>query len=366
MRNHPFSALYYVKENRGKVAITIIMFFFATLIFLGGNYIASTIDTFEPYTEFTDKLILIGYESSDTDGKDYAEFQELVKADDNLKCLYRTGRGTPSFSHKSVLGITIGNGSLAFNSVQDMEEAFRVLGIQGDLSACKNGSVVMSEMYAKAIGVELGQTLDRSFESALEGSYTVDALVDGDSYVCFYVIEDNDNLSRMYVYSDTMEGNELRDYIQNLMGDRKVHMARDFRLDLAEEMNVFLYLFYLTIVLVGIVLAVTVNSVVSGQYLKRTFEFAVYRAIGKTKGEIRRKIAGEMVVMDLLGMAAGILTSLLFTYLLNELYYRKNGLYLLYCSKLGVIGMVVCNLMILVPIIISKGRRMSKADVTEF
>ena len=62
----------------------------------------------------------------------------------------------------------------------------------------------------------------------------------------------------------------------------------------------------------------------------------------------------------------GAAVCLLTTFLLNELYYIPGGRFLPYFSWLGVLCFVISNLTVLLPMILSKGRRMGKADVTEF
>ena len=118
--------------------------------------------------------------------------------------------------------------------------------------------------------------------------------------------------------------------------------------------------------LIAVVLAVTVNSVITGQYMKRTYEFGVYRALGRSKGEIRRKVATEIIGMNIFACLIGFVVSCLFTYLINELLYIPTGRYLLYFSDLGLKGFILCDLLVVIPLVISKGRMMGKADVTEF
>ena len=100
--------------------------------------------------------------------------------------------------------------------------------------------------------------------------------------------------------------------------------------------------------------------------MKRTYEFGVYRAVGRSRGEIRRKIAAEILIQDMLGIACGLVIVLLSTLLLNELAFLPNGKYLPYMSDMGILGAVVCNLLAVIPLIFFKSRAMNRADVTEF
>jgi len=100
--------------------------------------------------------------------------------------------------------------------------------------------------------------------------------------------------------------------------------------------------------------------------MKRTYEFGVYRAIGRSRREVFRKIASEILLQDLIGIVSGLALVLLGTFLLNELVFIPTGKYLPYFSDLGVMGAVLCNLLALLPLIFFKSRAMNRADVTEF
>ncbi|MBE5933960.1 MAG: FtsX-like permease family protein, partial [Lachnospiraceae bacterium] len=106
--------------------------------------------------------------------------------------------------------------------------------------------------------------------------------------------------------------------------------------------------------------------VVTGQYMKRIYEFGVYRALGRSKREVKTKVAAEIIGMNVMACAIGIGISSIFTYLINELLYIPTGRYLLYFSDLGIKGFLLCDLLVVIPLVLSKGRMMCKADVTEF
>ena len=63
-------------------------------------------------------------------------------------------------------------------------------------------------------------------------------------------------------------------------------------------------------------------------------------------------------------IGAGLI--LLFTFMINELYYVPDGKFLPYFSKMGTYGFIISNAMVVIPTILFKGRAMGRADVTEF
>lgn len=362
----PFSALYFIRENKGRATLCIFMMFLAVLMFLAGNYIYSELYTFEKEMEYSDKLVEVSLQSNDEDFKDFEKFKKAVENDSKLKSVMSTAYGFSGLVHGTVINLDMGGYTYVFNSVSDMEDVFRHWGIEGDFSKCGHRSMIISRDFANNRGIKEGDKLDRSFDESLEGTFTVDAIIDDGSFCTFYIYEDNENLARMYIYSDTMEGEELYGYVRNLAGDLKVHIYGSEREYVLPQFYVFYVLFYLIDVLIAVVLAVTVNSVMTGQYLKRTYEFGVYNAFGKSRREVKMKVAAEILSMDFIACICGFAVIFLFTYLINELYYIPKGKYLIYSSGIGFTGFVLCEFLIIVPLILSKGRLMCKADVTEF
>ncbi len=362
----PFSAFYYIKENKGRSVLCIFMMLLASFMFLAGNYIHSELYTCEKEFEYSDKLVIAGIQSTDEEYRDFAAFKKLVQEDEKLKYVDATAYGFSGMQHGTVLDLEMGGWTYVFNSTEDMKKVFKHLGIEGDFSNCKHKSMIISQDFADNKGISLGDKIDDTFDSNINGEYTVDAIIDDGSFCTFYVYEDDDSLGRLYIYSDTMEGEELYHYVKSLAGDKKVQISESERDEWMPQFYVFYMVFYLVDFLVAIVLAVTVNSVITGQYLKRTYEFGVYRAIGRSKRDVKKKVAAEILTMNMIACIIGFLTIFLFTYLINELVYEKQGLHLLFSSDTGWIGFILCDILIVVPLVLSKGIRMSRADVTEF
>lgn len=365
-KGNPYSALYYIKENKGKSILCIFMMFLATLMFLTGNYIQSVLATFDKDFLYGDTIVRVNMLSTDEKQEDFEAFSKLVEQDDRLQSVKVTGYGFGSLTHSTVLGFKMGGRSYVFRSVEDMKNVFTRLGIEGDFSSCGHRSIIISKDLAKNKGIKLGDTIDHAFDPNLNGEYTVDALIDDGGYCTFYIFEDDDNLARLYIYSDSMEGKELYDYVRNLAGDKRVQVSEPERDVVLPELSIFYIIFYIVDVLIAIVLAVTVNSVVTGQYLKRTYEFGVYRALGRSKRDIWKKVASEILIMNLFACVVGFCAMFLYTYLVNELVYAQKGLHLLYITKNGLLGLLICEVLIVVPLILSKAKRMSRADVTQF
>lgn len=363
---NPFSASYYIKENIMRVGISVFMMLLATMMFFAGNFIQSATASFDEEFDNSDQLVLTNLQGTDEDFKDWKAFCEKMSGDSKVECVQASALGFSGMEHSTVMGLKMGGNSYVFQSKEDMEKVFSYLGIEGDLSKCKQNSIVLDEKFAKNLGVKVGDVIDHSFNSNIDGTYTVDAIVKGGGYCTYYLYEDKGTLGRMYIYSDTLNGQELYDYVNQQAKDYNVAVQQSERDSIAGQLNIFLIIFMMVDLLIAVVLAITINSVMTGQYLKRTYEFGIYRAIGISKRKIMGKVGREILLTNSIANVIGLAVVLLTAYLLNELVYEKQGMDLLYCTKTGIAGFLLCEVLIVVPLIISKARMMCKADVTQF
>ena len=363
---NPFSAGYYVKENKGRALLIIFMLFLSVFMFFGGNYVDSMGWFWQKAFAYSDQLVLVSLNSTDEEYKDYQSVLLDLAKDDRLSFVERTAWGFGGLPWTTTMGFEMGSRSYVFRSAEDLKKVFHHLGISCETANLKHRSMVISEAFARNRGIHLGDRLDGSFDPAISGTFTVDAFIDDDSFVTFYVIEDDENLGEVYIYSDSMRGEELYTYVRELCGERKVTITSPVRDLVGNQLEIFYIIFFAGVVLLSLVLSVTIHSVITGQYLKRTYEFGVYRALGRSKWEIRKKCMKEILLMDGIAVFAGAVVIYLLTYLLNVKYYIPKGQYLPYASKTALAGFLICNILVIVPMVIGKGNQMAKADVTEF
>ena len=361
----PMSAFYYVRENKGRAGIVIFLLFFTTLLFLAGNYIDSNYYYWKKAMEYSDRVGTVSAISADEDQKDFFAFREKLKSDESLIVYDISGYGYSGLPWICTMGFEMGSASMVFNSAEDMGDCFERLGIKADLSEVKDGSVCLSSALARQYGLKQGDILDASVDKNISGRHRVGAILEDDSYVLFYV-DHTDTPYRMHVMSKELSGQALRDYLTKLRGDSKVHIDQPMSVEVEEQFAPFKLIFGAGIVLLSLVLAVVVNSVITGQYLARTYEFGAYRALGLSKGEIYGKCAREILAMDLLAIMIGAGIIFLFLFLVNELYYIPAGKFLPYYSNMGLYAFLTSNALVILPTILLKGRSMSRADVTEF
>ena len=104
----------------------------------------------------------------------------------------------------------------------------------------------------------------------------------------------------------------------------------------------------------------TVGVLVAALALSLMAMYVVYVLLDITK------VTGEILIMDLLAILTGFALMFLMIFLLNELLYKPSGKYLPYGSGMGILGFFLSNILVVIPTILLKGRKLAKADVTEF
>lgn len=357
----PFSAGYYIKNNKGRAAIIIFMMFLTTCMLIAGNYVNSLFWYYGKADDYDERVVTVGALTTDTDYADWKSFTDELLKDEKLIVMGRTGRGFPGPSFKTTMGFEMSGPSYVFNSASDMQRVFDLLGIDFNCSGLPDMSLVISKNLAANQGAKEGDLSE-------DKEFVIRGIVDDGSYINYFLYEEPEGalLGRANIISETLSGDELYKHIKDICGDRKVKVEGRYVDNADAILQPARLLFYFAILLISVIMAITLNSVVTGQYIRREYEFAVYRALGVSKGRIRRKIASEMLVMDVIAIVIGIAGQSLVTFLLNELLYKPKGQYLEYFSKLGLNAVVIANLLVLVPIVIGKGRKMCRMDVTSF
>lgn len=110
-------------------------------------------------------------------------------------------------------------------------------------------------------------------------------------------------------------------------------------------------IYFSIIGILSIVFAITTNAVFVGIYDRRKQEFAFYRGIGINKRVIYRKVASEILAMNVIGLILGAVISVLTVTLLNDFIYHKDGLSMWYYHPTALLAVIICDLAILIPVI---------------
>ena len=362
-----FSPLYFIKENKARCCVLIGMIFLSFAIYLAGLYVMNVITSFE---DFGEEL----YESSaflELKARDEASFAGFYEAEDAVRQkegvrLIDLGWGN-YLNVESMMSFTVGYQSLTFLNKEDFAKFCEVNEIGCDVEVLEDRSVVMSERLANNLGLKVGDVLTPEEFGGVSEAFTLRAVTSQTTYASYFLTEGGEAGNTLIVNTG-MEKEEFQTYLDSLKEQYPVGIY-DYEADMAEIDRTFSFLpkiYIAVLILLAIIMAVTVNAVFVGVYQNRTFEFAVYRAIGMGKRKITGKIVGELFWMEGIAMLGGGILFFLGLYLLNHLVLYPTGKYLEYFNEVALVGLIICNVIIMVPLIITRCRQMHRADICEY
>ncbi len=363
----PFSPLYFIRENKARCAVLIFMIFLSFAAYLAGLYVMNVVTSFEEFgAELYQNAAFLGLNARDEKTmKGYEEAAEEARNKEGVRLL-ELGWGN-YLNVESMMSFTVGYQSLTFLTEEELRLFFEVNDIGCDLSRLNSRSVIMSERLANNLGVKQGDILTPEKFPGVSEEYTLAAITDQTTYASYFYKEGGE-VGNYLVVNAGMSKPEFEEYLESLELRYPVRVY-DYEADMAEIDRTFSFLpkiYIAVLVLLAVIMAVTVNAVFVGVFQSRTFEFAVYRAIGMGKRKITGKIVGELLWMEGIALIGGGVFFFLGLYLFNHLVLYPAGKYLDYFNNVAFFGQALCNVIILVPLIFTRCRQMHRADICEY
>ena len=363
----PFSPMYFIKENKARCAVLIFMIFLSFTAYFAGLYVMNVVTSFEEFgAELYQKSAFLGLNARDEETmKGYEEAAEDARNKEGVRLL-ELGWGN-YLNVESMMSFTVGYQSLTFLTEEELKLFFEANDIGCDLSGLETRSVIMSERLANNLGLKQGDVLTPEEFSGVSEEYTLAAITDQTTYASYFY-KDGGEAGNYLVLNTGMSKPEFETYLDSLEQNYPVSVY-DYEADMREVDRTFSFLpkiYIAVLVLLAVIMAVTVNAVFVGVYQSRTFEFAVYRAIGMGRRKITGKIVGELLLMEGFALIGGGVLFFLGLYLFNHLVLYPEGLYLDYFNEVAFFGLALCNVIILVPLILTRCRQMHRADICEY
>lgn len=358
----PFSPLYFIKQNKGRCLMMFFLIFMTYASYLGGIYVTNVCSNFNYSIEMLRNFIEVDCNVSDENSEDFLKLKSVVEEDDNLLII---SLGVPNMvEYESVMEFSFSNFSYTFDSVQGFKKYCSYMGIDCDFESLGDGSMVMSQMAAANKGLSIGDELE---SDGLNGHYTLADIIQESGYITYFI--DERTYDYYYLVMNVgMSEDDFLEYSNELMEkyDVTIHNSRTMAEMIDVQLKPLNYIYIFILILMSLILAVIINAALVGVYQRRQFEFSVYRALGYSRRRIVGKIAGELICMDVIGLLAGGVVFFLGLYLLNNLYLIKVGKVLFYYHPLALFGLILCNIVVLVPSILTRCRQMLKADICEY
>ncbi len=358
----PFSPLYFIKANKMKCALLIFMIFLGYAAYLGGLYVTNPEDNWSTAIEYENGYMVVGVNKTDK----YEDYLKKVEESGKAEII-RLG-STNGIPWKTVMKFKSGNCGFTFTTVDDFKKYCKHTGIDCDFTKLKSNTAVLSRMLAANRGIKVGDIINNDTDEGilLGNEFEVAALTEENGYFSYYITEEGQYSGIALLMTKNTVKEDLAQTVFSLNKDNSVFVLMPVETQVAEQFELMYIIYIFIIIMLSVIMAVTVNAAFVGTYQRRTYEFAVYRAIGISKKRMIGKLLGELLIMDAIALIGGGAVFFLLLFLFNNLVLAPAGMYLCYYSSLSLIGLVICNITIMIPLIITRSRQMLKADICEF
>lgn len=355
--------MYFIKKNKTRCILMIFMLFLGYGAYLGGLYVTNPYDNWRLNIDYYKNMVSVSCITSDEDMKDFQAYVDEVLEDGKTKVIPLGADN--GLNWHSVMGFDMGRCSFTFCSIEDFKDFCSFNNIECDFNSVKNGSIIMSEKFALNLDLKLGDKVDKDYDKNIYGEFSIDAITKEDGYTLYY-IDESEEFELILLLGTEIKNAKLYDYAFGLQEKYDVFVYQGLYDNISSQLSMFNTIYVFVVILMAVIMAVTINAAFVGMYQHRTYEFAVYRAIGISKRRIVGKIAGELLCMDLIALTAGGAVFFTTLYLFNNLVLYPVGKYLKYYHPIALLGIVVCNLMVIVPLITTRCKKLLKADICEY
>lgn len=366
LKIRPFSPWRYILDNKLRAFVLILMMSFISVTFLTGMYVDNPPEIFRVSDDPTDDYIYI-YRKANSKEATAQRAQMLEELEEYLPANAQTI--IPAYSQymdfDSIMSFNCAIACFTFSSVEDFEIFKARTHMIPDDVVLHDQEMVMSEYLANNKGLKVGDIEEKSgfrvarIMSSWEGvrSYAVDESSIPGNYM---VVASED-------VDEVLLDIELNETVEQL---RKKYPLIEFSTqskNQEEELQDFEFVYYIfgaASLLLDIVLLVMINAVFTAAYDKRKHEFAIYKAIGFTRGQIFRKIAGEVLIMNAIALLIGVAVNAGVILVCNQLLWNQ-GQYFYRISKIALIATIISEVFFLFSIILLNWRKTRKYEVTE-
>lgn len=376
----PFSPLCYITHNK-KRAITLILVT-ATLIlcYLGGVYIDSSTENYMDMYDCTKDFYLFYEMNNDGAVNEFNNALQDINSSDAVEKVINT-RWTTIFVCKNTLGYDNWVDTICFDNSDDFDFFNKHTHCAPSDVKLNKGEIAITKRIADMHHLKIGDVIRPNTKPETlkcEEPYTVKYIMNIDSYrsycvtkdvayttpIAFRKITNDETKSSIAASRHNMDSffSRMKDKYQNIYF-KDYHIMTD---QASDYFSMIYTIYYGICIIVAIVIAITLNALFIGAYEKRKFEFCVYKAIGFSKREIRRKVISEILIIDALGMAVCTVLSMLSIFLINLLVMHPEGQWMKYYTNISLFMTLICNVVIIFPVILIRLKKIKKYDITEY
>ena len=361
---NPLSPLYFIKQNKSRCILLMIMIFLSFGAYLGGIYIYTPQENWDYPCTIDEKMVEVYQMSDDENSESYNAFRDEIKKHDDIIVIEKGWYN--QIERKTIMGFTDDVLRYTFRNTDDFKTFCEYNDIECDFSKVREKTVILSRLMADYIEVNVGDVIHPSDTNSLNYDFTIAAITDEPSYTQYYIGTEDEKNNNMLLLGNGISKEEILERIHTIAEKYPIQIERPLRDGVSDTYCIFNTIFIIVVIFLALILSVTVNAVFVGMYQRREFEFAVYRAIGISKKQIIKKICGEILCMDAIVLTIGGGIFFLGLYLFNELFLEPRGLYLVYYAPIAVLALVLCNILTVIPLIITRSRTLLKTNVCDY
>ncbi|QVJ02751.1 ABC transporter permease [Nocardiopsis eucommiae] len=220
--------------------------------------------------------------------------------------------------------LATGGMALPVTAYYDAEVGTDIKGetVEGDLADLESGTVVLSETYAEGVGV--GDTFtvpapsgDLDLEVAAivaDGATLWGAIIAPEDFTAAFP-EITESRYLHLRAADGADAAEVREAVYTAVDDYpmvQVMSVAEMKNQFSEMMDIAFYTIAAMLGLAIIIAVFGISNTMALSVLERTRESALLRALGLAKGQLRRMLSVEAVLLCLIGAGIGIALGVLF------------------------------------------------------
>jgi ABC-type antimicrobial peptide transport system permease subunit len=264
-----------------------------------------------------------------------------------------------------------------FITSEDFIEFNRVAGLLPVGFELKDGHIAMSDILKRNLSLDIGDSVELEYYGTMNfgsrHSYKLAETYDAKGYTSFYVDSSKAPDSVLLLREDVPDRNTAIGNLDSAVAQMKQDYQNLRFIDYQYQSNFasisssgLWNVINPVLVCISVVLAITINAIMVGEYANRRAEFSIYKAAGFSKRDIIFKITKETLMVNLIGLGTGAILVALFVFTLNEAILFKRGMRLPYYCHESVIWTIAGELAVIVPVIIFQVTQIRKHDITEY
>ena len=213
------------------------------------------------------------------------------------------------------------NGTSDFTPLADVEALSGLLDlgiVEGTAGAVVDGTIAISDVYAKDENLGLGDTVPGRYPDGVEEDMEVTMIYTNSDIVGGYLLPRSGYTPHSNLVADfllfvsaedgasvTDVRGELKDLVADI-GKPDVQDRSEYAESVGAQLNLFLGLVIVMLALAIIIAVMGIANTLALSVYERTREIGVLRAVGTTRRQVRRLVRWESVIVSTFGTVGGV------------------------------------------------------------